>query len=46
MIYNQKDILQAYSTGKGGIVIRGQAEIEEAKSGSVSDRDHRRFPTR
>ncbi|RLC39243.1 DNA gyrase subunit A [Candidatus Falkowbacteria bacterium] len=34
IIYNNKDILQAYATGKGGIVIRGRAEIEETKAGS------------
>ncbi|MDD3285637.1 MAG: DNA gyrase subunit A [Patescibacteria group bacterium] len=34
IIYNQKDILAAYATGKGGIVIRGKAEIEEQKGGS------------
>ncbi len=34
VIYNQKDILQAYSTGRGGIVLRGRAEIVEAKNGS------------
>lgn len=33
IIYNQKDILQAYATGKGGIVMRGVAEIEENKNG-------------
>ncbi len=33
IIYSQQDILQAYSTGRGGVVIRGQAEIVEAKSG-------------
>lgn len=33
VIYNKKDILQAYATGKGGIVIRGKAEIQENKSG-------------
>jgi len=33
IIYNNKDILQAYATGKGGIVIRGRAEIEETKAG-------------
>jgi len=33
-IFNQKDILQAFATGKGGIVMRGVAEIEESKSGS------------
>ncbi len=33
VIYNQKDILQAYATGKGGIVMRGVAEVQENKSG-------------
>ncbi|HOZ55786.1 MAG: DNA gyrase subunit A [Parcubacteria group bacterium ADurb.Bin316] len=33
VIYNSKDILQAYATGKGGIVVRGRAEIVETKSG-------------
>lgn len=33
IIYNQKDIAQAYSTGKGGIVLRGRAEITEDKAG-------------
>lgn len=33
IIYNQKDILQAYATGRGGIVARGRAEITEDKSG-------------
>ena len=33
VIYNQKDILQAYATGKGGIVMRGAAEVAENKSG-------------
>lgn len=32
IIYNQKDILSAYATGKGGIVMRGRAEIVESKS--------------
>ncbi len=31
IIYNKKDILQAYSTGRGGIVVRGKAEIVERK---------------
>ncbi len=31
IIYNKKDILQAYSTGKGGIVVRGKAEIIETR---------------
>lgn len=34
IIYNQKDILAAYATGKGGIIIRGKAEIEEQKGGT------------
>ena len=33
IIYNSKDILQAYATGKAGIVMRGRAEIEEVKEG-------------
>ncbi len=33
IIYNNKDILQAYATGKGGIVMRGRADIKEAKEG-------------
>ena len=33
IIYNSADILQAYTTGRGGIVMRGQAEIEEKKQG-------------
>ncbi len=33
-IYNEKDIHQAYTTGRGGIVCRGEAEIIENKSGS------------
>jgi len=34
VIYNKQDILQAYSTGRGGIVARGEAEIVETKSGA------------
>ena len=33
IIYNKKDILAAYATGKGGIVIRGKADIQETKNG-------------
>ncbi len=33
IIYNKKDIEQAYGTGKGSIVMRGKAEIVEAKTG-------------
>ncbi|MFA5934620.1 MAG: DNA gyrase subunit A [Candidatus Paceibacterota bacterium] len=32
-IYNQVDIQHAYSTGRGGVVTRGQAEIIEDKKG-------------
>ena len=31
IIYNEKEIKEAYGTGKGGIVMRGKAEIEELK---------------
>jgi DNA gyrase subunit A len=31
--FNKKDLLQAYTTGKGGIVTRGVAEIVEGKKG-------------
>jgi len=34
VIYNNKDILQAYATGKGGIVARGSAEVIEGKGDS------------
>jgi DNA gyrase subunit A len=33
VIYDQKDIHSAYSSGRGGIVTRGEAEIVENKSG-------------
>jgi DNA gyrase subunit A len=33
VMYNEKDILHAYSTGRGGIVVRGEAEIIEDKKG-------------
>jgi DNA gyrase subunit A len=33
MIYDKKEILEAYATGRGGIVLRGKADIEEEKSG-------------
>ncbi len=32
IIYNKKDILTAYATGKGGVVMRAKAEIQEGKS--------------
>lgn len=31
--FNQKDIAHAYSSGRGGVVIRGEAEIIEGKKG-------------
>ncbi len=34
VVYNVKDILQAYSTGKGGIVMRAKTDIVEEKNGS------------
>ncbi len=34
IIYDKKAILEAYATGKGGIVLRGKADIEEMKGGS------------
>ncbi len=33
IIYNKKDILAAYATGRGGIVLRASAEIKENKAG-------------
>jgi DNA gyrase subunit A len=33
VIYNIEDIKTAYATGKGGIVVRGEAEIIEQKAG-------------
>ncbi len=33
IIFNKKDILQAYATGRGGVVNRGEAEIIEKKNG-------------
>jgi DNA gyrase subunit A len=33
IVYNHKDILQAYATGRGGVVTRGEAEIVETKAG-------------
>lgn len=32
-IYNRREIMQAYATGKGSIVMRAQADIEENKNG-------------
>jgi len=33
IIYNRKEMLAAYSQGKGGILMRGKAEIKEEKKG-------------
>jgi DNA gyrase subunit A len=33
MAFNQKDIEHAYATGRGGVVVRGEAEINENKKG-------------
>ncbi len=33
IIYNRKDILEAYATGRGSIILRGRADIDELKSG-------------
>jgi DNA gyrase subunit A len=34
IVYGQTDLLHAYSTGRGGVVTRGEAEIIEQKSGT------------
>lgn len=34
--FNQKDITHAYAHGKGGVVVRGEAEIVEDKKGAFS----------
>lgn len=36
IIYDRSEIIKAYATGKGGIVMRGRAEVEETKQGSFS----------
>lgn len=36
IIYGKKDLLHAYSNGRGGVVVRGEAEIIEDKAGSAS----------
>lgn len=33
IVYGQSDLLHAYSTGRGGVVTRGEAEINELKNG-------------
>jgi DNA gyrase subunit A len=34
--FNQKDIIHAYTHGRGGVVVRGEAEIVEDKKGNFS----------
>ncbi|MBI5139954.1 MAG: DNA gyrase subunit A [Candidatus Vogelbacteria bacterium] len=34
IIYNEKDIAHAYATGRGGVVVRGVAEVVENKNGT------------
>ncbi len=36
IIYNEKDIKAAYATGRGSIVMRAQAEIQEKKNGKFN----------
>lgn len=33
IVYGQSDLVHAYSTGRGGVVTRGEAEINELKNG-------------
>ncbi len=33
--YNKKDMLHAYQTGRGGVTVRGEAEIVEQKGGQM-----------
>lgn len=39
IIFNKKEILEAYTTGRGGIVTRGEAEIVERKSAGAGGGD-------
>ncbi len=34
VVFNEKDIIRASATGRGGVVVRGEAEIIEQKSGA------------
>ncbi len=34
VVFNKKDLLHAYTTGKGGVVVRGVADIVEDKKGN------------
>ncbi len=36
LIYDQSEIVSAYTTGKGGIVMRGRAEVVETKQGGFN----------
>ncbi|NCU28068.1 MAG: DNA gyrase subunit A [Candidatus Moranbacteria bacterium] len=36
VVYGQNDLLHAYSTGRGGVVTRGEAEIVEQKNGTFN----------
>lgn len=36
VVYGQSDLLHAYSTGRGGVVTRGEAEITEQKNGTFN----------
>ena len=36
LIFDKKEILHTYATGKGGIVMRGRAEIQESKKGQFN----------
>ncbi|MFW5853318.1 MAG: DNA gyrase subunit A [Patescibacteria group bacterium] len=33
LVFNKKDLVHAYSTGRGGVTVRGEAEIIETKTG-------------
>lgn len=35
IVFNEKDIIRASATGKGGVVVRGEAEIVETKAGAA-----------
>ncbi len=36
IIYDQSEIVRAYTTGKGGIIMRGRAEVVETKQGGFN----------
>jgi DNA gyrase subunit A len=35
IVFNEKDIIRASATGRGGVVVRGEAEIVETKAGAA-----------